>query len=71
MDPRTRFTIFCMENYKTYRQMTGKQTAELFGKYGVYDYVYDFYDVLHTAGYQYINKDIDEYLEARGALCTS
>ena len=51
--------------------MTGKQTAELFEKYGVYDYVYDFYDVLHTTGYQYINKDIDEYLKARGALSMS
>ena len=71
MNPRTRFTVFCLENYKTHRQMTGKQTAELFEKYGVYDYVYDFYDVLHTTGYQYINKDIDEYLKARGALSMS
>ena len=71
MNPRTKFTVFCMENYKAHRQMTGKQTAELFEKYGVYDYVYDFYDVLHTTGYQYINKDIDEYLKARGALSMS
>lgn len=71
MDPRTGFAVFCLENYKTHRQMTGKQTAELFEKYDVYDYVYDFYDVLHTTGYQYINKDIDEYLKARGALSMS
>lgn len=36
---------------------------ELFEKYGVFDYIREFYDVLHTTGYQYINHDIDLYLE--------
>ena len=67
MSQETRFTIFCLESYKAYRRLTGKQAAELFEKYGVYDYVREFYDVLHTAGYQYINQDIDLYLKARNA----
>mgnify|MGYP001020323079 FL=1 len=39
----------------------------LFEKYGVFDYIREFYDVLHTTGYQYINHDIDLYLKARKA----
>ena len=67
MSEETRFVIFCMENYKVHRTLTGRQVSELFEKYGVFDYIHDFYDVLHTTGHQYINTDIDIYLEARKA----
>ena len=62
------FTVFCLENYKIHRSLTGRQTAELFQRYGVFDYLREFYDVLHTTGYQYINHDIDSFLETRNAV---
>ncbi len=68
MSKEMEFTVFCVENYKTYRSLTGKQTVELFRRYGVLDYLREFYDVLHTTGYQYINNDIDIYLKARNAV---
>lgn len=68
MSQESKFTIFCMENYKLYRKLTGKQVAELFDAYGVFDYLREFYDVLHTTGSQYINRDIDRYLESRNAV---
>lgn len=67
MSQETKFAIFCLESYKVYRSLTGKQAVELFEKYGVFDYIREFYDVLHTTGYQYINHDIDLYLKARKA----
>jgi hypothetical protein len=67
MTKETKFVIFCLENYKQHRALKGKQAADLFQQYGVYDYLREFYDVLHTTGYQYINQDIDRYLEARQA----
>lgn len=67
MSKETEFAIFCLESYKAYQKLTGKQTMELFEKYGVFDYIREYYDVLHTAGYQYINQDIDSYLKARNA----
>ena len=67
MSQETKFTIFCLESDKSYRKLSGKQAADLFEKYGVFDYVREFYDVLHTTGYQYINQDIDLYLKARNA----
>lgn len=64
----TEFVVFCLENYKTHRSLTGKQTAELFERYNVYDYIDEFYDVLHTLGDKYICHDIDLYLKARNAV---
>lgn len=71
MSQETKFTVFCMESYKVHRALTGKQVAQLFEAYGVYDYLREFYDVLHTTGYQYINHDIDRYLKARNAVFPS
>lgn len=67
MSKETDFTIFCIENYKLHRNLKGKEVLKLFIEYGVFDYIRDFYDVLHSTGYQYINHDIDHYLKTRGA----
>ena len=68
MDKEMEFIIFCIENYKVYKSLTGKQTVDLFERYGVFDYLREFYDVLHTTGHNYINNDIDIYLKARNAI---
>ena len=68
MSKEAKFIVFCMESYKVYKSLTGRQVSELFEKYGVFDYIREFYDVLHTTGYQYINNDIDIYLQARDAV---
>lgn len=70
MSQQTAFAVFCIENYKTHKALTGKQTAELFQRYGVFDYLNEFYDILHTTGYQYINNNIDIYLKSRNAVIT-
>lgn len=68
MSREVQFIIFCMESYKSYKMLTGRQVSALFEKYGVFEYIQDFFDVLHTTGYQYINHDIDIYLQARNAV---
>ena len=68
MSQETAFAVFCIENYKVHKSLTGKQTEALFRRYGVFDYLREFYDVLHTTGYQYINNDIDIYLKSRNAV---
>lgn len=65
MSKEGQFTVFCMESYKTHKSLTGREVLELFQKYGVFEYIREFYDVLHTTGYQYINQDIDLFLNAR------
>lgn len=68
MSQETNFAVFCMENYKTHRSLTGREVYRLFEAYGVFDYLLEFYDVLHGTGCQYINRDIDRYLNARDAV---
>lgn len=59
------FIIFCMELYKYKEKLTGKQVYELFEKYGVFDYLQEGYDVLHTQGSDWLMNDIDEFLKVR------
>ena len=44
MSKETNFLIFCLESYKAYRNLSGKDAVKLFGDYGVFDYIYEFYD---------------------------
>lgn len=62
MNKEMTFIIFCIENYKSYN---GKQRYDLFKKYGLLDYLYNYFDILHTMDYRYVNKDIDEYIDFR------
>lgn len=68
MNRETQFTVFCMEYYKIHKALTGKQVSDLFEAYSVFEYIREFYDVLHTTGYQHINRDIDRYLQARNTV---
>ena len=65
MSKEMSFAIFCLESYKAHKSLSGKQAIDLFLQFGVFDYLTQFYDVLHTTGYQYINQDIDIYLKAQ------
>jgi len=59
------FMIYCTEQYKSAKKLTGKQVSELFSRYQVWDYIYSCFEALHTTGVNYIVEDIDLYIEAR------
>jgi len=58
------FMIYCTEQYKSAKQLTGKQVSDLFSRYRVWDYIYSCFEALHTTGTNYIVEDIDLYIEA-------
>lgn len=64
------FLIFCTEQYKSAKNLTGKQVSELFTRYGVWDYIYSCFEALHTTGVNYIIEDIDLYIKARQPVMT-
>ena len=64
MSAQGKFMIFCAEQYKSAKHLTGKQLAELFSRYEVWEYIYSCYEALHTTGINYIIDDIDSYIEA-------
>lgn len=59
------FYIHCIEQYKLAKDLTGKEVMELFEKYQVPDYIYSYFEALHTTGEKYIIQDIDLYIQAR------
>lgn len=65
MSIQGKFMIFCAEQYKMAKHLTGKQLAELFSRYRVWEYLYSCCEPLHTTGTSYIIDDIDLYIEAR------
>lgn len=65
MSKRGDFMIYCTELYKVAKKLTGKQVAELFTRYQVWDYIYSCFEALHTTGANYIVEDIDLFIEAR------
>ena len=64
MSKEGNFLIFCIEQYKSAKKLTGKQVSELFSQFGIWDYVYSCFEALHTTGPNYIVEDIDLYIEA-------
>lgn len=59
------FIAFGIEQYKNAKGLSGEETMLLFSKYGVLEYLQDFYDILHTQGHQWLIDDIDRFIEAR------
>lgn len=59
------FKCFYFEAYKAKYRLTGKEALDVFDKYKVFNYLNDFYDVLHTTAKEYVLEDIDIYIKAR------
>ena len=50
MSKQSEFMIFYAEQYEFSKHLTGRQLAELFSKYQVWEYLYSCYEALHTTG---------------------
>lgn len=65
MSKEISFIIYCIEEYKSRKGMTGREVIDLFDKYSVCQYIQLFYESLHTTGANYIVYDIDSYIQSR------
>ncbi|MCL2243760.1 MAG: DUF3791 domain-containing protein [Treponema sp.] len=65
MDNATKFLVYCIEIYKSAHNLNGKQVMQLFGKYGIHEYILNCYNALHTTGPEYIIEDITGLIEER------
>lgn len=64
MSKEAKFLVYCMERYRHFGGLSGSEVAELFEKYGIYDYITKYFEALHTMGDDYIIKDIDDYIDS-------
>ena len=56
------FKTFCIEKYADYKSMPSNEVYELFEKKGVIEMLNRDYDILHGFGFEYVVRDIDEFL---------
>lgn len=68
MSKEGNFLIFCIEQYKSAKNLNGRQVMDLFRKYRISEYIVSCFEALHTTGTNYIIEDIDLYIEARQAV---
>ena len=61
------YMVFCMELYRREKKLTGKQVADLFSRYNVYDYIRKYFGAFHTMGEKLVFDDIDAYIARQGA----
>lgn len=68
MSKEGNFLIFCIEQYKSAKKLSGKQVMDIFRKYRISEYIVSCFEALHTTGTNYIVEDIDLYIEACRAV---
>ncbi len=59
------FVAFCIEEYGAANGMASDKVLELFLRYGVIDYLSEFFDTLHTQGRQWLIEEITEFIDIR------
>jgi len=67
----TDFIIYCIEEYRNAKKLTGRQVITIFNKYHVYDFIEKSYDALHTYSGDEIAWNISEYVRHRGSIYAS
>jgi hypothetical protein len=61
----TYFISFCIEQYMNAKGINEDEVIATFSEYGVFDYLKDYFEVLHTQSRQWIVADIEEFINNR------
>lgn len=59
------FLIFCLENYKEFKQMDITDVLALFLKHDVSGFIFNNYEVLHSQSEDYIMNEVETYIKNR------
>lgn len=56
------FIIFCLEEYKNKKEMSGKNALNDFVNYNVFEFLESSFDILHSQSMNYIIDEINEFI---------
>ena len=59
------FRTYCVESYSDYRKQDPINTMSLFSHYGVFAFLDDTFEMLHTQDPAYIVDSIEKYIKSR------
>lgn len=65
LDKINNFQLFCIESYRSSKDITGLAALEDFRRAGVFGFLSSGYEVLHSQGRNYIISIITDYIERR------
>lgn len=54
---------WCVEEYAAEKNLSASEVSDIFDKKGVYSYLNDNAEILHTQGKNYILNSIDDFLK--------
>lgn len=57
------FLSFAIEQYKHYKGISGKESAEILCSNGILEHLSEFYDVMHTHGEKWLMEEIDNIIK--------
>ena len=57
------FKAFCIEKYADYKSIPSNEVYKLFEEKGVIEMLDRDYDILHGFGFEYIVRDIEQFLD--------
>ena len=56
------FKAYCIEKYAEYKSIPSNEVYSLFERHGVIDMLNRDYEQLHGFGFEYIVRDIDQFI---------
>ena len=59
------FQMFCAENYRETKNISAKETLLLFSNHGVFEFLYENFEMLHTQDTEYILDTIITYINKK------
>ena len=63
LSPKERFTVFITEEYRNFKHISGAEVNRLFKLAGIFDFINDTYEALHTEDLKFVLFQIDEMVE--------
>lgn len=63
-EKKLKFTSWCIEEYASKNNISGRSVANLFSETKTLDFLSNHYDVLHTQGKAYIIATIEDFINA-------
>lgn len=65
LNPVQAFQLFCLENYRSAKGISGTKALADFRKAGVFNFLASGFEVLHTQGKNYLISEITEFINRR------
>lgn len=59
------FQMFCAENYREAKKISAKETLLLFSNHGIFEFLHDNFELLHTQDTEYILDTIVTYINKK------